>query len=141
LSSFRSTLIENSEELITWHIANSGFDMQLSGQVPAAIARALPASLNEIIAPFTKDDLALWAIHPGGRTILNAVQEGAALEASQMSYSRDILQRHGNMSSATVMFVLKEMLEDSAAHGIGCAMAFGPGLTVESMIFNKAQGH
>jgi predicted naringenin-chalcone synthase len=141
LSSFRSTLIEKSEELITWHIANSGFDMQLSGQVPATIAKSLPASVNDIIAPYSKDDFALWAIHPGGRTILNAVQEGAALEASQMSYSRDILQRYGNMSSATVMFVLKEMLANAAAQGIGCAMAFGPGLTVESMIFNKAQEH
>jgi predicted naringenin-chalcone synthase len=141
LNSFCSTLIEKSEDLITWHIANSGFDMQLSGQVPAAIARSLPASLNEIITPYTKDDLALWAIHPGGRTILNAVQEGVALDASQMRYSRDILQRYGNMSSATVMFVLKEILENSAAHGTGCAMAFGPGLTVESMIFNKAESH
>jgi predicted naringenin-chalcone synthase len=53
--------------------------------------------------------------------------------------SRDVLRRFGNMSSATVMFVLKEMLQPGTAAGRGCAMAFGPGLTAESMLFQTAE--
>jgi predicted naringenin-chalcone synthase len=78
-----------------------------------------------------------WAIHPGGRSILDTVQKSFSLSDNAMKPSRKILRNFGNMSSATIMFVLKDILESSSTEGLGCAMAFGPGLTLESMLFYK----
>lgn len=134
LQGFNSTVIAQSDELITWRIGELGFDMNLSGQVPATIAENLPAQLDAVLDGCTRSDIAHWAIHPGGRSVLDAVRDAAQLEEGQLSFSREVLRRYGNMSSATVMFVLKDMLAE-ASPGQGCAMAFGPGLTVESMRF------
>jgi predicted naringenin-chalcone synthase len=68
------------------------------------------------------------------------VVNGAQLEEKQMAVSRDVLRRFGNMSSATIMFVLREIMNDQNSNGAGCAMAFGPGLTVESMCFEVQKG-
>ena len=81
-----------------------------------------------------RGDVRLWAVHPGGRSILDAVGSALDLDADALSCSRDVLRRFGNMSSATVPFVLRAML-DRKLSGLGCGMAFGPGLTAESMIF------
>ena len=77
----------------------------------------------------------LWAVHPGGRSVLDAVEGALSLGQGSLATSRDVLNRYGNMSSATVMFVLKEMMEPGHTRGQGCAMAFGPGLTAETMLF------
>lgn len=139
LKSFHTTIIPGSQEQITWDIGDFGFEMNLSGRVPAMIAAAMPANLGQILNHNSKDSIRHWAIHPGGRTILDAVREGAQLPEAALTASRDILRRFGNMSSATIMFVLQAMLKDGEA-GEGCAMAFGPGLTVESMRFAVSDG-
>jgi predicted naringenin-chalcone synthase len=77
-------------------------------------------------------------VHPGGRTILDAVEQGLGLPAEALSYSRDILARFGNMSSATVMFVLEQILARAEKGQKGCAMSFGPGVTAETMLFHAA---
>ena len=71
--------------------------------------------------------------------MLDAVEKGAALPFDSLKISRDVFRRFGNMSSATVMFVLHDMMQKGVPAGTGCAMAFGPGLTVESMIFQKVE--
>lgn len=134
LQGFSATVIAQSDELITWRIGELGFDMNLSGKVPSTIVENLPAQLNAMLDGCTPSDITHWAIHPGGRSVLDAVRDGAQLDERQLSLSREVLRRYGNMSSATVMFVLKDMLAE-AQPGQGCAMAFGPGLTVESMRF------
>jgi predicted naringenin-chalcone synthase len=80
----------------------------------------------------------LWAVHPGGRTILDAVEQGLGLPEHALAASRDILARFGNMSSATVMFVLEQMLARAQKGQTGCAMSFGPGVTAETMLFHAA---
>jgi predicted naringenin-chalcone synthase len=80
----------------------------------------------------------LWAVHPGGRSILDAVEKGLGLRADALGYSRDILARYGNMSSATVMFVLQQIMQQAQPGQPGCAMSFGPGLTAETMLFHAA---
>ena len=80
---------------------------------------------------------ALWAVHAGGRTILDAVQQGLLLPPDALRYSREVLRAHGNMSSATLMFVLDRILRDPDARGPGIGMAFGPGLTVETFAFDR----
>jgi predicted naringenin-chalcone synthase len=138
LQSFTSTILPNSSDQITWHIGGRGFDMVLAGRVPSTICQGLPSFLGRILGGQRPEDIAHWAIHPGGRTILDAVQKSVGLSEDTLRHSRDVLRRFGNMSSATVMFVLREMLQPGTVAGRGCAMAFGPGLTTESMLFQTA---
>ncbi len=138
LQEFTSTIMPDSADQITWHIGDLGFDMVLTGKVPSTIVNGLPRSLGSILCGRRPEDIEHWAIHPGGRTILDAVQKGINLPHEMLRQSRDVLRRFGNMSSATVMFVLKDMLAPGIKAGKGCGMAFGPGLTAESMIFETS---
>jgi predicted naringenin-chalcone synthase len=113
--------------------------MGLSGQVPAAIEDALCTSVGEILKGAPVSSIDLWAVHPGGRTVLDAVERAFDLSPMALSASREVLRSYGNMSSATVMFVLRELMHKSNAIGArGCSMAFGPGLTAETMLFSRA---
>jgi predicted naringenin-chalcone synthase len=76
-------------------------------------------------------------VHPGGRSVLDAVERALRLGPTALAASRDVLRQNGNMSSATVMFVMAEMLK-AAPGRLGCSMAFGPGLTTETMMFRTA---
>ncbi|HZQ44363.1 MAG TPA: type III polyketide synthase [Acidobacteriaceae bacterium] len=138
LDSFRAVMIPETRELITWKIRGLGFDMFLSGQVPSAIAKGLESCAGDVIGPFTTDDVTLWGVHPGGRTILDAVERGMMLPPEALTASRSVLERFGNMSSATVMFVLDELMQTAQTGERGCAMSFGPGLTAETMLFHAA---
>ena len=77
----------------------------------------------------------LWAIHPGGHSILDAVERAFRLPSTALQASREVLRRYGNMSSATVMFVLKELMRSASPGARGLAMSFGPGLIAETMLF------
>jgi predicted naringenin-chalcone synthase len=134
LKTFHSTTIEDSAEQMTWRIGGSGFDIVLSGHVPRTLASALSPKIDAILGGRRNDEIDLWAVHPGGRSILDAIASTLELVGDALDVSRDILRRFGNMSSATIIFVLKTLL-DRRLRGLGCAMAFGPGLTAESMIF------
>jgi predicted naringenin-chalcone synthase len=137
LERFRAVLVPETAGLITWNIRELGFDMFLSGQVPGAVGHGIRLMAEEILDGRTPAEIDLWAVHPGGRSVLDAVEGALALGAEALSASRHVLDRYGNMSSATVMFVLKQLL-DSGRKGLGCAMAFGPGLTAETMLFRTA---
>jgi predicted naringenin-chalcone synthase len=135
LDSFRAVLVPDTRDLITWNIGDFGFDMVLSGQVPGAIQEALRTGAGEILDGAPINAIDLWAVHPGGRSVLDAVERAFDLRPHALSASRNILRRFGNMSSATVMFVLQTMLR-AAAGTRGCAMSFGPGLIAETMLFH-----
>jgi predicted naringenin-chalcone synthase len=132
LDSFKAVMAPGTRGLITWKIRGLGFDMFLSGQVPVALGCALHES--DLMAE--RDGIDLWAVHPGGRTILDAVGKGLELPADALAASREVLSCFGNMSSATVMFVLQRMMQQTQTGQRGCAMSFGPGLTAETMRFH-----
>jgi len=138
LDSFLAVKIPATDHLITWRIGELGFDMHLSGEVPGEIGRALKDSGREVTRGRAPQSIDLWAVHPGGRSILDAVEKGLELGAGALASSRDILARYGNMSSATVMFVLQQLAERAQPGQTGCAMSFGPGLTAETMLFHSA---
>jgi len=138
LDRFHAVLVPETTGLITWHIRELGFDMFLSGQVPGAIGQGLKLKADEILAGQRPEAIDLWAVHPGGRSVLDAVEAALMLGPKALSASRDILERYGNMSSATIMFVLQKLLGSDQPGGQGCAMAFGPGLTAETMLFRTA---
>jgi len=136
LDSFRALTIPQTRDLITWNVRGLGFDMLLSGQVPGSIAQALECCTDDILPPGRKEAVSLWGVHPGGKSVLDAVERGFALDASALDTSREVLRDYGNMSSATVMFVLEKLLASAKAGEQGCAMSFGPGLTAETMLFH-----
>lgn len=139
LESFHAEMAPAAADQITWNIRDQGFDMHLSGQVPGTIRHALGDSQGRILRNAPVEAFDLWAIHPGGRTVLDAVEGAFSLPSNALSASREVLRRFGNMSSATVLFVLKTMLDSPREKGArGCAMAFGPGLTAETMLFSRA---
>jgi len=138
LQSFYSTVLPDSRDQITWDIGGLGFDMVLSRQVPATIAAGMSGCLPEILRGRVANDIQHWAVHPGGRAILDAVITGISMPEQALASSRRILKQYGNMSSATIMFVLKDMMESNPVTGQGCAISFGPGLTAESMLFQTA---
>jgi alpha-pyrone synthase len=113
--------------------------MHLSGTVPQRIGRHLPAHVADLLGQKRVSDVDFWAVHPGGRSILDAVQDSLELGAGALAESREVLRRFGNMSSATVMFVLRALLERAPRPDQGgVALGFGPGLAVESFTFRGA---
>jgi alpha-pyrone synthase len=136
MDSFKAALVPDTAGLIRWNIREQGFDMVLSGGVPGAIRSGLvdarPIFLEE------QSPIDIWAVHPGGRTVLDAVEAALQLPAPALAVSRGVLHDFGNMSSSTVMFVLERLMRSAASGASGCAMAFGPGLVAETMRFRMA---
>lgn len=133
LDAFRAVSVPQTKEMISWRIGNAGFNMELSSGVPGELRRAMKecaAQLNP------EGEVELWAVHPGGRAILDAVEEGLGIEPEKLSMSRSVLRAFGNMSSATVMFVLEQLMHTAQRGQRGCGMSFGPGLTAETMRFH-----
>lgn len=130
--------LPDSEQLIQWHVGDTGFAMHLSGEVPGRIGAALadPAVRADILGNDAADAL-VWAVHAGGRSILDAVVAGLALPEDALDRSRAVLARSGNMSSATLMFVLADVLA-AREQRPGIAIAFGPGLAAEGFRFGPA---
>jgi predicted naringenin-chalcone synthase len=121
---------------MAWVVEDRGFAMTLDARVPGKIRNFIQRHPEQIgrCAEATPDDL--WAIHPGGRLILDAIAEAYQLTEAQMTPSRSVLRDFGNMSSASVMFVLARLMDDPLSRGkSGHALAFGPGLTVEGIDF------
>jgi len=144
LMDFRAATIADSAEAITWRISDHGFDMHLSGEVPGRISHALAqeAARNDdggLLRGTHPADYDTWAVHAGGRSILDAVEDGFELGPNMLDWSRGVLRDFGNMSSATLMFVLHRILGSvrnlGRPAGNGFAVAFGPGLAAESFRF------
>ncbi|MDR3476883.1 MAG: type III polyketide synthase [Gammaproteobacteria bacterium] len=139
LNAFYCDLLPQSREEMAWHIADSGFDIVLSSYVPDVIASGIAAFAAKL---FSDNGLAaasidLYAIHPGGLKILQACETALDITMEDNRYSYQVLRDYGNMSSATVLFVLKAMLDDIQQKDHGkkiFSCAFGPGLTLESML-------
>ena len=131
--------LEGSADLIRWEIGDAGFVMHLSGEVPSRIQTALRDNgvRDRICGSTDPASVANWAVHAGGRSILDAVENGMDLQPDALAVSRGILARHGNMSSATLMFILSDLL-DEGSHGPGVALAFGPGVAAEGFRFSRA---
>jgi predicted naringenin-chalcone synthase len=130
--------LQDSAELIRWAVGDTGFVMHLSGEVPGRIQTALrdDGVREKLLGTRTPGDVGLWAVHAGGRSILDAVEHGLDLPGEALSTSRGVLSRFGNMSSSTLMIILAELLGQDR-DGDGVALAFGPGLAAEGFHFRR----
>lgn len=136
LNHFYSTLLPESLEFMGWTIGNDGFYMNLDAGLPKKLAESLITEKNNMIKDKNVGDYAFWAVHPGGKNILDGIKQQMAISDKAMACSYEVMRNYGNMSSATLMFVLDKIMQDTTK-GAGCALAFGPGLALESFTFEK----
>jgi predicted naringenin-chalcone synthase len=130
-----STVVPQTEDLMSWNIGDHGFQMTLSARVPEAIQSSLRPWLESWLASAGVDvgQIAHWGIHPGGPRILQACLDALALEPEAIQTSRDVLAEFGNMSSPTILFIMERLIR-AKTPGPCVLLAFGPGLTIEAAL-------
>ena len=138
--SFDSLLIPEGKNDMGWYVGNNGFEMILSRDVPGHIENNIAKAFNDFIEGngLSKEEITHYAIHPGGKNILKAFERALILPEEKLAESYEVLQNYGNMSSATILFVLQKFLEKPFSGKSGewlYSAAFGPGITVESGLF------
>lgn len=140
-----SVLIPDSSEAMSWKVGDYGFQMMLTNEIGEMIQGALECWLVDWLGKFelTLADIDLWGVHPGGPRILSAVQDSLALTNDDLATSRSILERYGNMSSPTVLFILQDFVtaqfeRGENTSGSNCLLlAFGPGLVAEIALLQR----
>jgi predicted naringenin-chalcone synthase len=134
-----SFLFQDSAKFMGWKIGNNGFEMMLSSELPKIILNSAAPKAKEILAQKGIDisQIKHWALHPGGRAILDSLQNGIDLSDEQLKPSREVLRNYGNLSSVSILYVLKHIFGNSQLikDDYLCAVAFGPGLTMELVLF------
>ena len=143
LTAFHCDLEPDGHADMAWHINDFGFEMTLSSYVPRMIQQGIGQLTQRLLAdlPVELADIRAFAIHPGGRKILESIEQALGLSTHDNRYAYQVLREYGNMSSATVLFVLRDLLRDLTAADAGSpvlSFAFGPGLTLEAMLLTVA---
>ena len=141
LSDFYSKVSYKGKKDMAWELGHRGFIITLSSYIPDLIEQDIAALVEEAThhSGLSIKDITHWCIHPGGKKILTAIQRQLNLTENDLRFSKSILSRYGNMSSPTVLFVLKEILDDldEAAPANIFGTAFGPGLTMETFLCTR----
>lgn len=137
LRSFYSHVAQKGKADMAWQLSSKGFLMTLSSYVPQLIQEDINLLVEMAVEHngLQLSDITHWCIHPGGKRILDVIEKQLNLSEEALTYSREVLLQYGNMSSPTVLFVLKKMMDNRnevPAKILG--MAFGPGLTMETFI-------
>ncbi len=141
LETFYSEFLNEAKNEMAWHVGDSGFEMKLTSKVSKLILKHIQSISNKLLekAGLQFKNISHFAIHPGGRKILEAAESALGFSPVSNRFAYDTLRDYGNMSSATILFVLKKLMD--YPEGIDgeniLAFAFGPGLTVESMILKR----
>jgi prepilin-type processing-associated H-X9-DG protein len=133
-----SHLLAGTTSAMSWRIGDHGFEMTLSQKVPSLIEKNLGPWMTTFLAKegLTIQDVRGWAIHPGGPRILDACLTALSLSSEDVAPAREILSQYGNMSSATILFLLNR-LQAEPRRGPVVGLGFGPGLTIEAMLLNS----
>jgi predicted naringenin-chalcone synthase len=138
MSQFYCDLLPQGKQDMAWNVGDFGFEMVLSSYIPKLVKGGLGQLLTRLQSHATLPKIDFYAIHPGGRAILEAAEKQLHLSPDDNRYAYDVLREYGNMSSCTVLFVLQRLLAertptDHGKHVFSCA--FGPGLTLETGVF------
>ncbi len=139
ITGFYAEVHSDGKNDMAWQLSSTGFLMTLSSYIPQLIESGIDALLLNALQQFgiKKTDIERWAIHPGGRKILEVIEKKLDLEPHALVHSYDVLSEHGNMSSATILFVLKRMLDENRKNENIFGAAFGPGLTMETFLLKQ----
>ncbi|MGZ5134692.1 MAG: type III polyketide synthase [Flavitalea sp.] len=140
LSNFYSEVIPKGKKDMAWELSSTGFLMTLSGYVPELIQEDFEPLVGRSLqnTALSREQVTHWCVHPGGKKILEAIHKSLHLTNGELNNSYDILRRYGNMSSPTILFVLKNMMDefwsDHTEKATVYGAAFGPGLTMETFV-------
>lgn len=140
LKSFYSDICYRGKDDMSWQLSNNGFLMKLSAYIPQLIQEDISELFSKALrdSDLEKEAITHWCLHPGGKKILEVIKQQLSLSTEDLASSRKVLSEYGNMSSPTILFVLKELMQglnESPANIFG--VAFGPGLTMETFIATK----
>jgi alkylresorcinol/alkylpyrone synthase len=141
LVTFYSEVVTKGKKDMAWELSSSGFLMTLSGYIPELIEEDFDALVNKALqkAGLEQKDIRHWCVHPGGKRILESIEKSLRLDGGTLNHSYQVLKEYGNMSSATILFVLKNMAEEirhrrAETPETAFGAAFGPGLTMETFV-------
>lgn len=133
-----STLFPNSADVMGWDLVETGFKVRFSRDIPSIVRRYLPDLLDDACAKWGihKEQISHYVVHPGGAKVLSAYSESLGLTKDKLAYAYDILACYGNMSSASVLFVLEKFIRETPPSGsYGIMLALGPGFSAEQVLF------
>jgi predicted naringenin-chalcone synthase len=142
INGFYSTLLSEGKHLMGWQVTPINFEMVLNAKVPAFIGKKINELMNQTLQKLdiNLSDIGKWAVHPGGRKILDEVKTNLKLADGDLSYSYHVLNECGNMSSPTILFILNKILENPLAKNEKVlAIGFGPGISVDTALFAYAE--
>ncbi len=144
IHSFYSEVVAKGKKDMAWELSSTGFLMTLSGYVPDLIEEDFEQLVNRALlhGETQKEEISAWCIHPGGKRILDTIQKSLVLPAGALDDGYAVMGEYGNMSSPTILFVLKELIAKRPVAGGGkiFGAAFGPGLTMETFIASGEPG-
>ena len=131
-----SAALPDTLELMSWEGKDHGYEMRLGAAVPAHLEKNIASFAKRLTGHERPFESCGWAVHPGGKAILEAVEKGCGLRREQLTASWKILKEYGNMSSATFPFVLEEILQSPSKEWV-VGLGFGPGLSFEGMLLKR----
>jgi len=132
-----SYALADSEQEMTWDASDLGFDMTLSSKVPYLIEQNIKKFVDVLMGSSIGMQELDWALHPGGKAILEAIEKSLNLNRPQTNSSWEVLSRYGNLSSATLLYVLENLIEKKTKNPWTIGLGFGPGLSIEGMLFRN----
>ncbi len=144
VESFHCDLNTDGIDEMAWDIGDTGFNMRLTQYIPELVGKGIPSLVKDLFSGHNiqLEDISHYAIHPGGKGILQKIEEVLEIKREKNKFAHEVLREYGNMSSATVLFVLDAVLDEigkTDKKGNVLSMAFGPGLTLESAFFKYVQ--
>lgn len=139
LKNFFSHVAYRGKKDMAWQLSSNGFLMTLSGYVPQLVEEDIQELVASSLKHYNiqKEKITHWCIHPGGKKILQVIEKKLGLSKDDLCYSTTVLSKYGNMSSPTILFVLKAMMTNMQTGANVFGVAFGPGLTMETFLVSK----
>lgn len=141
IDGFYSLLLHKGKDLMSWDITPTNFEMKLDAKIPDFIGNEVNNIISKACNKFNiaVDSISKWAIHPGGKKILDTIQQKLQLNKENLAYSYKVLDEYGNMSSPTILFVLNELMEEHHQNETIFSIGFGPGLSIETALLSYAE--
>jgi predicted naringenin-chalcone synthase len=129
-------LVPEGRDVLRWTFSDHGFRAQVGSELPVLVEKATPPFVEQLLAE-QAGDVRSWGVHPGGPAILDAVERALGLDPRSLETSREVLATLGNMSSATIWYVLERALDELEPGEMGMLLGFGTGLTLEGILFHR----